>query len=67
MTDPTIDRILADAGQLVADIEIDVEVLFARSGKFDHEVADTRHKLDRLRLILANLRGVGQALKVKIG
>lgn len=66
MSDPTIDAILAEGGQLAADIELDVEVLCARSG-FDFEAAEVKRNLDRLRLIFANLRSVGQALKVKIG
>lgn len=66
MTDATIDAILAEGGQLAADLEVDFEVLCARSG-FDFERADAKHKLDRLRLIFANLRSAGQALKVRIG
>lgn len=66
MTDPTADALLAEGGQLASDLEVDFEVLCARAG-FDFERADAKHKLDRLRLILANLRAAGQALKVKIG
>lgn len=60
------DRMCAEGGDLAADIELDVIVLFERAG-FDFETAEVKLKLDKLRCILANLRGVGQALKVKIG